>query len=94
MMADVGQRVVMDVRNELFRHMLNQSAAFFARRTSGQLMSRIMNDVGQIQQTVSETIGDLLRESLALVGYVACCSTSTTSSRSCASPARRWCSTR
>lgn len=70
MMADVGQRVVMDVRNALFAHMLNQSAAFFSRRTSGQLMSRIMNDVGQIQQTVSETIGDLLRESLGLVGYI------------------------
>jgi len=70
LMSDVGQRVVMDVRNGLFRHMLNQSAAFFARRTSGQLMSRITNDVGQIQQAVSETIGDLLRESLALVAYV------------------------
>jgi ATP-binding cassette, subfamily B, bacterial MsbA len=70
LMADVGQRVVMDVRNELFSHMLNQSAAFFARRSSGQLMSRITNDVGQIQQTVSETIGDLLRESLGLLGYV------------------------
>jgi ATP-binding cassette, subfamily B, bacterial MsbA len=70
LMADVGQRVVMDVRNELFAHMLNQSAAFFARRSSGQLMSRITNDVGQIQQTVSETIGDLLRESLGLLGYV------------------------
>ena len=33
-------------------------------------MSRITNDVGQVQQAVSETIGDLLRESLALVGYV------------------------
>jgi subfamily B ATP-binding cassette protein MsbA len=70
LMSDVGQRVVMDVRNRLFRHMLNQSAAFFARRSSGQLMSRITNDVGQIQQAVSETIGDLLRESLALLGYV------------------------
>jgi ATP-binding cassette, subfamily B, bacterial MsbA len=70
LMSDVGQRVVMDVRNRLFRHMLNQSAAFFARRSSGQLMSRITNDVGQIQQAVSETIGDLLRESLALIGYV------------------------
>ena len=71
LMSDVGQRVVMDVRNRLFRHILNQSAAFFARRSSGQLMSRITNDVGQIQQAVSETIGDLLRESLTLVGYVA-----------------------
>ncbi|HEY3380366.1 MAG TPA: ABC transporter ATP-binding protein [Vicinamibacterales bacterium] len=70
LMADVGQRVVMDVRNALYRHILNQSAAFFARRTSGQLMSRITNDVGQVQQAVSETIGDLLRESLALVGYL------------------------
>lgn len=69
LMADVGQRVVMDVRNRLFRHMLNQSAAFFSRRSSGQLMSRITNDVGQIQQAVSEAILDLLRESLALLGY-------------------------
>ena len=70
LMADVGQRVVMDVRNNLYRHFLGQSAAFFARRTTGQLMSRLTNDVGQVQQAVSETIGDLLRESLALVGYV------------------------
>jgi subfamily B ATP-binding cassette protein MsbA len=70
LMADVGQRVVMDVRNALFSHILDQSAAFFARRTSGQLMSRITNDVGQIQQVVSETVGDLLRESLSLVGFL------------------------
>ena len=34
-------------------------------------MSRINNDVGQVQQAVSETVGDLARESLALVGYAA-----------------------
>ncbi len=70
LMADVGQRVVMDVRNSVYRHILEQSAAFFARRSTGQLMSRLTNDVGQVQQAVSETIGDLIRESLALVGYV------------------------
>jgi subfamily B ATP-binding cassette protein MsbA len=68
-MADVGQRVVRDLRNVLFRHILGQSAAFFSANTSGKLISRITNDVGQIQQAVSETIGDLARESLALVGY-------------------------
>jgi subfamily B ATP-binding cassette protein MsbA len=71
LMTDVGQRVVLDVRNRLFRHILGQSAGFFARRSSGQLMSRVTNDVGQVQQAVSETIGDLLRESLAIVGYAA-----------------------
>jgi len=69
LMTDVGQRVVRDIRDKLFRHILDQSAAFFARRTSGQLMSRIMNDVSQVQQAVSETIGDLIREGLSAVGY-------------------------
>lgn len=69
LMADVGQRVVRDLRNRLFRHILGQSAAFFSRRTSGQLMSRITNDVGQLQTVVSETLADLTRESLAIVGF-------------------------
>jgi len=69
LMADVGQRVVRDIRNVLFRHILGQSAAFFSVHTSGKLMSRITNDVTQIQQAVSETLGDLARESLALVGF-------------------------
>jgi ATP-binding cassette, subfamily B, bacterial MsbA len=71
LMADVGQRVVRDLRNVLFRHILGQSAAFFSAQTSGRLISRITNDVSQIQQAVSETLGDLARESLALVGFVA-----------------------
>lgn len=69
LMADVGQRVVRDVRDQLHAHMLGQSATFFSRRTTGQLLSRITNDVGQVQHVVSETIGDLLQETLALIGY-------------------------
>ena len=68
-MDDLGHRVVMRLRNELFRHLLDQSAAFFARRTTGALLSRINNDVGQLHRAVAETIGDLARESLALVGF-------------------------
>ncbi|HXE80675.1 MAG TPA: lipid A export permease/ATP-binding protein MsbA [Vicinamibacterales bacterium] len=70
-MADAGQRVVRDIRNRLHRHILGQSAGFFARRTTGQLLSRVTNDVAQVQHAVSQTIGDLLQESLALVGYAA-----------------------
>src|SRR4029077_13181890 len=71
LMADVGQRVVMDLRNALYRHILDQSAGFFAHGATGRLLSRINNDVGQVQQAVSEPAGDLARESLALVGYAA-----------------------
>jgi subfamily B ATP-binding cassette protein MsbA len=69
LMADIGQRVVRDLRNSLHRHILGQSAGFFARRSTGQLLSRVTNDVGQVQHAVSDTIGDLLQESIALIGY-------------------------
>ena len=70
-MTDVGQCVVRDVRNELFGHIVEQSTSFFGRRTTGQLMSRLSNDVNRIQQVVSDTVGDLVRESLALLAYAA-----------------------
>lgn len=68
LMTDVGQRVVMTLRNQLYAHILSQSAAFFSRRSSGELISRITNDVGQIQTATSETVADLTRESLTVVG--------------------------
>jgi subfamily B ATP-binding cassette protein MsbA len=69
LMTDIGQRVVRDLRDRLFRHILDQSAAFFSRHSTGALMSRITNDVNQVQQAVSETMGDLMREGLSLVGF-------------------------
>lgn len=67
LMTDVGQRVVRDLRDGLFRHILDQSASFFSRHTTGGLMSRMSNDILRIQQVVSETAGDLLRESITVV---------------------------
>ena len=69
LMEDVGQRVVTDVRGQLYAHILGQSASFFGRNAVGQLLSRVSNDVGQVQRAISETAGDLARETLALVGY-------------------------
>ena len=67
LMTDVGQRVVRDLRERLFGHTLRQSAGFFSRQTVGELLSRLTNDIGQTQRAVSETIGDLMRESVTLV---------------------------
>jgi subfamily B ATP-binding cassette protein MsbA len=69
-MTDVGQRVVRDLRTQFFAHTLRQSAAFFSKRSVGQLLSRLTNDISQIQRAVSETVGDLLRESVTLVGFI------------------------
>ena len=69
LMTDVGERVVRDLRGDLFGHILSQSAAFFAQRTTGALMSRTTNDINRVQQVVTQTAGDLLRESVTLVAY-------------------------
>ncbi|MFP5379602.1 MAG: ABC transporter ATP-binding protein [Vicinamibacteria bacterium] len=69
LMDDLGHRVVLAVRTELYAHLLRQSAAFFARRTVGQLLSRINKDVSLVQRAVAETVGDLARETLAVVGF-------------------------
>ncbi len=70
LMSDVGQRVVRDLRNQLFRHTLGQSAAFFSRRSSGSLLSRLTNDVSQVQTAVSETLADLTRETITVLALV------------------------
>ena len=67
LMTDVGQRVVRDLRNDVFGHVLGQSAGFFSKHTTGGLMSRIINDITRIQQVVAETLGDLLRETITVV---------------------------
>jgi subfamily B ATP-binding cassette protein MsbA len=70
LMTDVGQRVVRDLRERLFAHIIGQSAAYISTQTVGRLLSRLLNDVGLVQRVVSETIGDLARESLALLFFL------------------------
>ena len=93
LMTDIGQRVVRDLVDQLFKHILDQSAAFFSRWSNGPLMSRITNDVSQVQQAVSETVGDLLREGL-LLGYAALPLYSAPPIALSASPALHWWSIR
>jgi subfamily B ATP-binding cassette protein MsbA len=69
LMSWVGQRAVMDLRNRLYRHVIQQSVGFFKRMSTGTLTSHITNDVEKIQQAVSEALGDLLMQSFALFGY-------------------------
>ena len=71
LMTSVGERLVKDLRSQLFGHILAQSAGFFAQRTTGGLMSRTTNDIIRIQQVVSQTVGDLMRESVTLIAYAA-----------------------
>jgi subfamily B ATP-binding cassette protein MsbA len=69
--ALVSQRLVADFRTHLFAHLQCLSLAFFAKRRTGELLSRLMNDVGIIQTTVTETPIDSAKQAVTLVGGVA-----------------------
>jgi len=66
----IGQRVITDLRNELYNHIQRQALSFFTRNPTGMLMSRITNDVNLIQQAVSEAVTSLLKDSFTLIGLV------------------------
>ncbi|MCK9230285.1 MAG: lipid A export permease/ATP-binding protein MsbA [Syntrophales bacterium] len=67
LMSFIGQRVVTDLRSDLYNHIQCQSLSFFYRNPTGTLMSRITNDVTFIQMAVSEAVTSLLKDSLMLV---------------------------
>jgi ATP-binding cassette subfamily B protein len=51
----VGQRVMHDLRAAVFRHLQRLSLAFFTRTRTGEVQSRIQNDIGGVQSVVTNT---------------------------------------
>ncbi|MHB8055733.1 MAG: ABC transporter ATP-binding protein [Candidatus Aminicenantales bacterium] len=70
-MKAVGNKIVKRMRDELYAHILRQSSGYFDRATTGDLMSRMTNDVAQIQQAVGTAMSDLIEESFVLLGLLA-----------------------
>lgn len=65
-----GQLVVQDIRNDLYSHSLSLSMGYFCRSSTGNVMSRILNDVGALQRSSANVLVDGVRESVLLVGLV------------------------
>ena len=69
-MSYIGQNVIADVRTGLYDHIVRQSASFFARRNTNELTAHLMSDASLVERAVSDTLRDLLRESVSLVVYL------------------------
>jgi ATP-binding cassette, subfamily B, bacterial MsbA len=69
--AWISQRIVADFRRHLFAHLHTLSVSFFARRRTGELLSRLMNDVTVIQSVVTETPIDSAKQLVTFVGGIA-----------------------
>lgn len=67
----IGLGVTNDLRNDLYRQVLTQSSRFHAQHPSGELISRIVNDIGMMQNVVSYRVVDLVQQSLTLAFLLA-----------------------
>ncbi|MBT8249162.1 MAG: ABC transporter ATP-binding protein/permease [Acidimicrobiia bacterium] len=70
MMAAIAQRVMYRLRRELFEHMQELSLEFHDGQPTGELMSRLTNDVDAVDQLLSQNITSLLRNLFSIVGLV------------------------
>jgi ATP-binding cassette subfamily B protein len=64
----VGQRVLQDLRIQLFAHLQTLSVGFYSRRQAGVIISRLTNDVQALDQLVSDGVVTLFGATLTLIG--------------------------
>jgi ATP-binding cassette, subfamily B, bacterial MsbA len=69
-MAYIGQNVIRQTRDNLLKSMLHLDLAFFQEQKSGELISRITNDINRIQTAVSHGIAVFFKESLTIVALI------------------------
>jgi subfamily B ATP-binding cassette protein MsbA len=67
----IGLGATTDIRNDLYRRVLEQSSRFHAAHPSGELMSRVVNDVAMMQNAIAMRLLDLFQQSVTLVVLLA-----------------------
>ena len=70
LMAKIGQSSVLELRSELYDHVLAQSTTFFERHRTNYLVSRLVVSCSAIEFAVSSNLRDILREGVMLVAFL------------------------
>ena len=68
LMSFISQKIVIDLREALFRHFQRLSVSYFDHSRTGKVLSYMTNDVGALQGALAQNIIELSTESLTLVG--------------------------
>ena len=69
-LARISQRAMQSLRRDLFEHLQTLSLRFFDQRTTGELMSRLTNDIDAVNRVLSQGVIQLVASGLTLVGMV------------------------
>src|SRR5215471_1362866 len=70
LLSYTGERIVADVRTQLYNHLTGLPVSFFANRRVGELTSRLASDVSVVQTVTTGSITELLRSGLLLIGGI------------------------
>lgn len=70
LMKAAGHRVIKRLRDDLFNHVMHQSAGFFDRIPTGDLMTRLTNDIDKIHQAISGSLADFIEEIFVLLALL------------------------
>ena len=68
LMGYIGQAVIMDIRNALYRHLQRLSIAYYDRRRTGDIMSNLTNDISALQTAIVTDFISLIQESAIFIG--------------------------
>lgn len=68
LMSFVGQKIVNDIREQLYRHLQTLSLSYFDRRKTGNIMSNLTNDVTALQTAIAGNLISFVQEAVILVG--------------------------
>ena len=71
LMARIGQSAMLKLRQDLYSHLLAQSATFFERHRTNYLVSRLITSAAAIETAIVATVRDMLRESFTLIAFLA-----------------------
>lgn len=67
----VGGAAIRDLRNEVFQHIEKQPLLFFQSQSSGILIGRMINDIGIIENAISQTFQSMISRTITLISLVA-----------------------
>jgi subfamily B ATP-binding cassette protein MsbA len=67
MLRFVGNNVIRDIRDQLYRHVLLMPIGFYGRQNTGKLMSRVLNDVALLQNVLTNVIKNLFQQIVTMI---------------------------
>lgn len=66
----IGQKIMFDIRNQLFKHIQNMSMTFFDKNSSGRILTRVTNDVESLDEVFSGVLINVFKDVILVIGII------------------------